>query len=689
MTAIHDDPSRSLSNSLRAALAAGIVCGAAFGLLDALIASRIGTAQLDIASFLGCTAAAVFEYVAAWVVALFAAAVVLRPFRGRREAATQALDFVHIALLIGIFVELYWWSRPYLFPGWNSLSPARLATTLGIALVSILIAFVLARPVDRLIQGSKRWLVASVLVVAAVGGIYMVLQGGSIGSRGDKNERNARVPNVLLVVVDALRQDTLGCYGHPRVKSPNIDRLAAEGVVFENAFTQAPFTLTSFGSFLTGKYPRRHGLVSMAPNKRMRRDNVTLPKHLKQACFLDAGHACFESSDWLNASFHTGAISNGSGLLRGFDIYYEQMLGHGIVIADSVWSVFRSDLLLHVIADKARTKVKSGVPGVSRAWLEEVGDHRFMAMVHLYSTHTPYDPPREFRDAYVDPRYAGPFKSFYAADRLSIEDGVRVPDDADFAQIRNLYYGGVSQADADIGKLVETLRARGVLDDTLVIVLSDHGESLGESGLGFEALLEHDHMVQSNLRIPLVMRWPRNIAAGTRVRALVDEIDLLPTICELLGLNTPPQRDEDSKVDGRSLVPLLTRTKDSVREYSFAENGPFMSVQDLRWKLVVPAAFVEKETWTPISSGSPYEVPWLVDLAADPAESRNVLADHPDVFERLSKALREYDKSMPIPKSDEITSDREIARQAQRIKELGYAGTEGTERHGIPPKKNP
>jgi arylsulfatase A-like enzyme len=518
------------------------------------------------------------------------------------------------------------------------------------------------------------------LLVSCAGAIYLHFEQGSIGSRGARNERNGRVPNVLLVVVDALRRDTLGCYGHKRVQSPNIDRLAAEGVVFENAFTQAPFTLTSFGSFLTGKYPRRHGLVSMAPDKRMRRDNVTLPAHLKHACFEGAadGHgACLEPADWLTASFHTGAISNGSGLLRGFDLYYEQMVGHGIVIADSPWSVFRSDLLLHLIADKTRTKVKSGVPGVSRDWLAELSDQRFMAMVHLYSTHTPYDPKPSFRGMYVDSAYKGPFSNFYAVDRMAIDEGERTPDAADLAQIRNLYYAGVSQADDDIGKLVELLRARGVLDDTLVIVLADHGESLGEDGLGQTQLFEHDHMVQTNLRIPLVMRWPKGIPAGTRVHGLVDEIDLLPTICDLFDLGLPPQKDENAKVDGASLVPLFADANKPVREYSFAENGPWIAAQDRRWKLVVPCALLTPEAWTKGKTDVPGEVAWLVDLEADPAEAHNVLAEHPDVVERMLSALRAFDKAMPIPQADKILSEREIEQRRINLLKNGYVGDEG------------
>jgi arylsulfatase A-like enzyme len=353
------------------------------------------------------------------------------------------------------------------------------------------------------------------------------------------------------------------------------------------------------------------------------------------------------------------------------------MVGHGIVVAESPWSVFKSDLLLHLIADKTRTKVSSGVPGVSLGWLDELDGQRFMAMVHLYSTHTPYDPAARFRDMYVDKGYTGPFKSFYAVHRQAIEDEKYDPSAADMAQIRDLYYAGVTQADDDIGRLVELLRSRGVLDDTLVIVLSDHGESLGEDGLGHEQLLEHDHMVQSNLRIPLVMRWPKGIPAGTRVKQLVDEIDVLPTICDLFGIALPPQKDTNAIVDGKSLVPLFGDEKSRVREYSFAENGPWIAAQDLRWKLVVPCDLLHTE-WKPFTApDDPYATPWLVDLAADPGETKNLIAEHPLEAERLLKALREFDKSMPIPQADKVLSARELAQRQSALDRLGYTGKEG------------
>ena len=259
--AAFESPSRTgVTSTLGSAVAAGLACGAAFGVIDAILATWLGTADLDVASFLGCFAGAVFQYALIWTVGLIVAGVVLHPMLARKTAVERSVALVRIGLMLGLFLELYWWSRPYVFYGHSSLGAARLLSTAGIGIVALALAFVAARPFQRALLSRPGALVAAVLLVAAAGAGYVFLRGGDIGSRGTLNERNEHVPNVLLVVVDAHATRHARLLRHTSVKTPRIDALASEGVVFENAFMQAPFTWTSFGSILTGKYPRRHGL---------------------------------------------------------------------------------------------------------------------------------------------------------------------------------------------------------------------------------------------------------------------------------------------------------------------------------------------------------------------------------------------------------------------------------------------
>ncbi|MBL8862410.1 MAG: sulfatase [Planctomycetes bacterium] len=650
----------SWPRTLGAAARAGISCGAAFGLADGVTAATLTPAHLSPASLAGCLAAAAFEYAVLATAGLLLVALVLHPLVGRREPRRLLALFVGVGLAAGLFAELYWWTRPYVFYGWKSTSAPRLLATLGFLAVAVLLARALARPAAALVErAGAKLLYAAVLLVAA-GGAYLAAQRDPLAGHGVPNERTRDLPNVVLVVVDALRQDTLGCYGDERVRSPHIDRLAREGVLFENAFVQAPFTWTSFGSLLTGKYPRRHGLVKMAPGTRMV-ENVTLAAHLENARRRDGRQ--LTDSDFLSASFHTGTLSSGSGLIQGFDLYYEQMAGHGLIVAESAWSVFRADLLLRVLAAKLAQKAGGDVAGTARAWIAQHAERRFFAMVHLYSTHTPYDPPREFRELYVDPAYRGPFQSFYSYHREAIERGDYAPTPADVAQITNLYHAGVTQADAAIGALVSALERAGTLDDTLFIVTSDHGESLGELGLW-----EHNHMTDTNLRVPLVLRWPRGLPAGTRVSALVDQIDVLPTVCDLMALELPPQTDVYSRIDGASLMPLVRGESSAVRPYSFAENALFASIHDLSWKLLVPFALIDGDGWERGETSHGLG-PVLLDLVNDPGEERNVLGANLDVARRLHAALRAWFKELPEVRIEYSPRDLDAI---QRMEALGY-----------------
>jgi arylsulfatase A-like enzyme len=393
----------------------------------------------------------------------------------------------------------------------------------------------------------------------------------------------------------------------------------------------------------------------------MPHDNATLAWELKNGKRAD-GRA-MQDEDWRAATFHTGTLSEKSGLLRGFDQRLEAMVGHDLVTLDSTWSVFRSDLLLFVFRNKLTQRFDNAIVASSaREWLAQHAHERFMTMVHLYSTHTPYDPPAWARALYCDPAYKGPIQSFYSDYRELIEQGKYAPTAADVRQIRDLYCGGVSHADQMIGSLVDELRAQGVLDDTLVIVTADHGESLGEEQ-GKTHLWEHDHIVQTNLRIPLVVRYPKAFPAGKRIAARTEEIDVFPTVLELAQLAAPQAAGEFDKIDGSSLLPLVRGEGQSLRPFSFAENALFGAVQDDRWKLIVDVQKIQGKEGTFDTR--------LFDLSADPGELHNLAAEKPGEVERLFEPLRKWSASMPHREMEHSARDRD---QEELIKRFGYTG---------------
>jgi arylsulfatase A-like enzyme len=653
--------------TLRAGINAAGLCGLFFGLADGLVAAVRGAGSgLGALKLAGCILASVVPYTIAFLVVLPVLGLVLHPFLRSRSLARRYDLLLAFGFGGGLFFELYWWTRPFVFYGRSSVAPERLAAAAGMCAVGIVLGFVAVRLLARLPKPAK-FALPFVLYGAWIGGGVFLLAQRAPTARGTINERNRNLPNVLLVIVDALRDDVLGPYGNDKVKTPVIDGLAQRGVVFENVLAQAPFTWTSFGSFFTGKYPLRHGLVKMEAGVRMS-PNVTIPWHLKSARFKD-GSGALQDGDFYGATFMTGALSNGSGLMRGFDAYFEAMYGHELVELDNPWSVFRSKLLLFQVKNKLTQRFDhSLVVTTARSWLREYADRRFVTLVHLYSTHTPYDPELEFRDLYCDPAYDGPVESFYAYHREMIESGQAEPTAADIEQIRNLYYAGVTQADRDIGIVLRELDRLGALDNTLVIVTSDHGESLGE-----QDLWEHNHMVQTNLRIPLIMSWPGGLPEGVRVSAMVESVDLLPTICDLFGLELPADDEPEGRglVDGVSLMPLIRGEVERVKDHSYATHGTFISVQGMRWKLVVPHK-PKEGSW----ESAARDAGRLFDLEQDPAEDHNLFTlDHPEAL-RLFELLKKHDEEMPTPQHLLVPSRRD---EEALLDGLGYTGGVGME----------
>lgn len=682
MRATESSAAPGLGSSLRAGLNAALLAGAVFGVADGIVAG-VRTDLEGLHPWLGSLGASAAVYCLAWLALMLPAALVLHPLLRRLPRGERLARLNVLALGLGIFFELYWWTRASILPGLSSTDPRRIGMGLVFLALGLGLGWALVALGRRLPRAAQWGGAAAIPLLVLYGLVYIVSDASAASERGRVHGATRALPNVLLVVVDALRQDVLGCYGNERVQTPVLDGLAARGVRFDEAWVQAPFTWTSFGSILTGKHPRRHGLVSMAPGVRMV-PNVTLPWHLNSAEFVD-GSGALAPDDYVGATFMTGTLSHGSGLLRGFDVYFEAMVGHDLVDLDRPWTLLRSELVVSRLWTKLRGKLwharnEDPVAVVASDWFAENGRKRFVSMVHFYSTHTPYDPPPAFRAMYCDPAYDGPLSAFYSEYREAIERGEYAPTPADEEQIRNLYYAGVTQADAMIGEILDELERQGVLDNTLVIVTADHGEELGDHGLW-----EHNFMYETNLRVPLVMALPGRLPAGVASDALVETTDIVPTVCELIGVlppHEPGQVDELGRdrgaIDGHSLVDLVHGRDDSVREFAFAENGVYLAVRDARWKLVIASESMDAEDWRPSPRPGVREAQ-LYDLERDPDEMHNAIQDSPDEAERLLAVLRAWDALQPVPRSEIVLSHRDLETQANLMKALGYADGIGAE----------
>ncbi|HEX7138193.1 MAG TPA: sulfatase, partial [Vicinamibacterales bacterium] len=361
--------------------------------------------------------------------------------------------------------------------------------------------------------------------------------------------------NVLLVTIDTLRFDRVGAYGSPLGLTPTLDRLAAEGQRAVTAYAHVPMTLPSHATLMTGMYPFSNGVRDNG-SFRLDGGKPTLAKALKAAGYRTGA---FVGAFVLDARF---------GLNAGFDVYDDRMTSTGG--APEVVQRPAEQVLAPAAAWILNGPLSPGPAALSNP--SSLTPNPFFAWIHLYDPHEPYVPPE-------------PYRSRYASDP---------------------YAGEVAYADTALGAFLDRLRSAGTLARTLIVVASDHGESLGEHGERTHGLFAYD----ATLRVPLVLWASTALAPGT-FSGLTRLIDVTPTILDLIGIARP------NGMDGRSLRSSIEGQADADRRSSYFEAlnanltrnwAPLKGVIVDRLKLV------------------DLPLPELYDLDADPGETRNVYA---------------------------------------------------------------
>jgi len=403
-------------------------------------------------------------------------------------------------------------------------------------------------------------------------------------------------PSVLLVTLDTVRADRLGCYGHAGAATPRLDELAARGVRFERAYTTAPLTLPAHASILTGTYPVFHGVHD---NGSYRLDDrlTTVAELLRPQGYRTAA---FVGAYPVQAHF---------GLSQGFEVYDDRLERP----TDTEFYAFEERRAGEVIDAAER-------------WLATVGPAEpFFAWVHLFDPHAIYRPPE-------------PFATEFAGDP---------------------YQGEIAYADHELGRLFDRLRDDGVLERTLVVVVADHGEGLGDHGEDTHGLLIYD----TTMRVPLLLAGP-GVPSGETVDAVSSVADLLPTVTDLLGLETP------AEVQGRSLAPLWRGE---------ALPGRDAYLESLWGRLHFGWSELRglvREDWKYIEAPhAPDALPELFRIVDDPRENRDLSAEAPDRVAELGAAVESAQEGLTAP----TAFDAERAQSAEdrrRLEALGYvAGT--------------
>jgi arylsulfatase A-like enzyme len=460
-------------------------------------------------------------------------------------------------------------------------------------------------------------------------------------------------PNVLVYLIDTLRADHASLYGYGRDATPFLRKLGGSGIVFDDCQAQATWTKASVASLLTSLYSFTHGIVNDADT--IPPGSVTLAEQLRAQGYVTAS---------IVANPFAGRTT---GLQRGFDymLEYPTVFRHRTEAADRA-------------TDSAALN-KEVIP-----WLEKHRDEPFFLYAHATDPHAPYRPPPPYDTKWANPAETPDFDRHYSKLRNEREYGggtvisremctrAGIDPDAFIRQAVDRYDGEILHNDHSLELLVERMKQLGILDNTIIIVVSDHGEEFWDHGW-----TAHGHTLYQELAHCVFMMWdPRLLGVPRRVSQPVQLVDVMPTVLELLGIQVPQM------VEGQSLVPLLKgrpfQRKTPVMTSRFAHpgaqpDGPIkenrtdtFALVDQRWKLI----YRDKSKATGLNRVE------LYDRTRDRNEQDNVAAAHPREVEQFMAEVGKWiDAQNKIRTVIGHGAASQLDQQTiQQLRSLGYLG---------------
>ena len=403
-----------------------------------------------------------------------------------------------------------------------------------------------------------------------------------LGCHGSRGSIDGRAP-IIIISIDTLRSDHLPAYGYRKVATPAIDRFRVDAILFEHAYSHCPLTLVSHASLFTGLLPADHGI----------RDNLGYdlsPKATTLAQLL-------KSKGYATGGAVSAVVLRGeTGIKRGFDFWEDT-----IDIDPTFLSIGRAQ------------RSGDATRALAQKW---IGEHEhdsqpFFFFFHIYEPHTPYEPPEPFRSRYASP-----------------------------------YDGEVATADDVVGKFLDYLRSEGIYDRATILLMSDHGEGLGDHGEDEHGVL----LYRETLQVPLLLKLPKGARKGTSVAAPVQLIDVFPTIASAFGA-------APANLSGKSLLDVDAKP---------AADRPIYS------ETYYPRLHFGWNDLHSLISGAKHYIhagdPELYDLATDPAETRNVLLNDRRTYTALREQIKPYIKSAATPSAVDD-------EQKQQLIALGYVGS--------------
>jgi arylsulfatase A-like enzyme/tetratricopeptide (TPR) repeat protein len=436
------------------------------------------------------------------------------------------------------------------------------------------------------------FVIALLSIVAILFAVWFTRQSSNTNILAGLQKLNK--PNVLLITVDTTRADHLPAYGYKKIKTPNLDSLARQGILFRQCATTSPLTLPAHCSIFTGNYPTYHG-VRINGNTALSSENLTLAE-------------AFSENGYQTGAFVGAFVLDGRwGLNQGFDHYDDQF-----------------DLKKFKKLDLGMVQRPGNeIADAALSWLEGQKEKSFFAWLHFYDPHTPYSPPDQYRPA--------------------------------SNSMIDLYDAEIAFMDEQIGRCLKWLDENGLREKTIVAVIGDHGEGLGDHGEKTHGYYIYDYAVH----VPFILSTPVREANGLEIPSQVRTIDLYPTLLQASGISIP------KNVHGTSLWSLVQDGgRSSDRFYAYSESmapsiqygwSPLLSLRTSKYKYIDAPR------------------PEFYDLKSDPAEQK-------DIHQEQSKSAADYNKSLKkvVAETSEGAPGVHVANldseTVERLAALGYIG---------------
>lgn len=454
-------------------------------------------------------------------------------------------------------------------------------------------------------------------------------------------------PNIILIVIDALRARNLGCYGEKRQLTPHIDKIASKGIQFERAFSTWNTTDQSLTTILTGRYPRTHGIIHHG-DKVKTEDRNTFEKlnvKLLAEILKPLGYKTF-AVDWMARWFKKGFDYYGYKTEKSlfkkiiytfFSIPYihiKYMIAHtgllkiylkkrkkGESSTPSLWKGIKDVLSTFFFTfELARVQDANIITGVAEELVKKAGKEKYFLFLHYWDTHTPYNCSRK---------------------HLIKKKG----DSSAKGSLSAKYAGAVRYVDQHIGRLFEVLGKKNQKKDTLFIITSDHGESLTEHDIFFD----HHGLYDVTTHVPLILYYPPSLSHPQRIKSLVQHVDLLPTLWDLLQIDPAPYRP-----DGKSLLPLIRNESQEIRSFCFHEESYVQRKIGLRthkYKYIYAPDGYGLCNYCQMVHGGPEE---LYNLENDPEETINLVSKEKSIAQQMRKELDEFYKQLEKKRQKEL-----------------------------------